>query len=515
MTELEHTLPASPQAHDQIPANTHGDLGRSSARAPHGGSARNKIQTSSVASARMDPLGRLPSPQPEFLEPRVDAVRSAVRAELQDCLSGPMREVVRVEVAAVLQGWFGCSGEQAALRPAFSGREGERANDDKGVTPADPGNDAQVPRYNCDDSNIRMVEALHKVQGEDGDSLCDGDEDEDDQDGDNQDDLQVTVNQQSKSVSLKLRRLMWFLLKGMEEEPQRSGRLARFVDGMGFKLFIGAVIFVNIWFMVFEANIRIRTPSDRSLRAAEWVFFVIYCLELALKITVHRLFFFCRADWKTNVLDMLVCLSDAATLVLDATLRLSLMRVLRFLQFANVIRAFEIMYRLKYLQVFLVCIHGSLGSFLWSVIMLFSIYGIFSLFFMSVITTHIDATGEAIDDTAFGPLFGSVGLSIKTLFMVTTGGDDWNGTYRVIERAGPIASCVFLVFIAFVQLNLLNIRDDSPSATHSCMSRGAHHCHTCRLPRSRVPRATNLEHFAPVSDCSSLSRVAYNQSGRW
>eukprot|EP00959_Pyramimonas_sp_CCMP1952_P243246 5084587-Pyramimonas_sp.AAC.1 len=41
--------------------------------------------------------------------------------------------------------------------------------------------------------------------------------------------------------------------------------------------------------------------------------------------------------------------------------------------------------------------------------------------------------------------------------MVTTGGDDWVSAYEVIEETGPVGRFLFLAFIAFVNLNLLNI----------------------------------------------------------
>ncbi|CAK0853672.1 unnamed protein product [Prorocentrum cordatum] len=265
--------------------------------------------------------------------------------------------------------------------------------------------------------------------------------------------LRRKIISKARALLERLRRRAWWL----DEEPQRSGRLAQLMDGPGFELLMGAVIVLNLWFMVHDANVKIRDPADRSMLAADVVFLVIYCSEVALKLAVHRVWYFTGAHWKMNALDLFVVVSECAALVLGTALRLSFMKVFRFLKLAKVIKAFRLMDNLKYLHAFMTCIQGSFTSFMWSVVMLFSVYGVFSLLFMQVITTHIDTTGEALDDTAFGELFGSVDRSVKTLFMVTTGGDDWISTYEVIEETGPIGSFVFLAFIAFVNLNLLNI----------------------------------------------------------
>lgn len=137
--------------------------------------------------------------------------------------------------------------------------------------------------------------------------------------------------------------------------------------------------------------------------------------------------------------------------------QVSFLRVFRFLKLCRLLRTFELMYDLKYLHVLLACITGSLQSFLWSVVMLFSVYGIFALIFMHLIASHIETSGEAIDETVFSEPFGSVWDSIGTLFSVTTGGADWQDTCDIVSMTGPFGRLVFILFILFVHLNLLNI----------------------------------------------------------
>jgi hypothetical protein len=409
-----------------------------------------------------------------------------------------MREVVRTELAVALQDWLSQSGGKATLGPAPSDMAGERSNGDKDFAPdprmtpaagtsrgshgthqdsrisedqqdfeilkdirgrlADLRESQGVSQDNitgsiqmCRDLPMQTRAGKDGVQGGDDDSLCTS--------STNEDEMQT---QMRTNVKRKFRRWRSFVGRFLKEfeEPQRSGRLARFVDSSDFDVFIGVVIFVNICFMVYEANIAIRNPLDRSTIAGDWVFLIIYCLELALKIAVHRLWFFCNADWKSNVLDAIVVISDFITLLMDTTLRISFFRALRFLKLGRVMRTLQVMRQFGCLRVFLVCIEGSVSTFFWSVVMLTSVYGIFALFFMQLITSHIENTpGASIHEPGdvLGKQFGSFESSVQTLFIVTTGGDDWLGTYEALEVTGWLGRCTFLFFVLFVQLNLMNI----------------------------------------------------------
>jgi len=53
--------------------------------------------------------------------------------------------------------------------------------------------------------------------------------------------------------------------------------------------------------------------------------------------------------------------------------------------------------------------------------------------------------------------FGSVGTTMMTCFRVITGGDDWGAYYDALKPTGFVNSVIFLFFIMFSQLALLNI----------------------------------------------------------
>merc|ERR1711920_591183 len=54
-------------------------------------------------------------------------------------------------------------------------------------------------------------------------------------------------------------------------------------------------------------------------------------------------------------------------------------------------------------------------------------------------------------------MYGSVQESMLTLYKATTGGDDWSLSYNAISNTGWVASIVYLFFVAFMQIALVNI----------------------------------------------------------
>lgn len=84
----------------------------------------------------------------------------------------------------------------------------------------------------------------------------------------------------------------------------------------------------------------------------------------------------------------------------------------------------------------------------------------FSLVFVQNNTTYMVEQGDDLLDDEKADLifyFGSVEASILTLYKASTGGDDWSGYYDLLVPMGPFCSGLFLFFISFMQIAVLNI----------------------------------------------------------
>jgi hypothetical protein len=222
------------------------------------------------------------------------------------------------------------------------------------------------------------------------------------------------------------------------------------------------VISINLIFMVASAEATIKSPDQEH----EWkhigdvLFLAVYTVELTLKLLVHRQWFFCNASWQYNTFDMFLVILGIVTLSADTPgLRgnSSALRAARMLRAVRMVRIGKVMASFRHLRSIIVCIQSSATTLFWSLVMLFLIYVLFSLFFIEIVASHLMQTGEAVEETAFENVFGSLAESILTLFKASTGGDDWSEAYEVIQLTGTLGVCIYLFFIAFTQFALINI----------------------------------------------------------
>lgn len=251
----------------------------------------------------------------------------------------------------------------------------------------------------------------------------------------------------------------WLLRLLSLQEPPRSGFLASIVLGRVFEVSVCTIILLNCLFLIYATDVEISTPgvARPELLACDWAFQAAYTFELICRIGVHGRWTFFNKDAKQNTFDAILVFGGLASLLGVNALNPGVMKALRWLKFGKSIRAIKLMVQLRHLRAFVVCLQGSFASLLWSMVMLFSVYLLFSLFFMQIITEHIVDTGEILEGGSFDEFFGSVGTSVLTLYMASTGGDDWKVAYDVIRSTGPVGSFVFLGFVAFVQFALINI----------------------------------------------------------
>ena len=181
---------------------------------------------------------------------------------------------------------------------------------------------------------------------------------------------------------------LWFKL----EEPPRAGMVAGFVDGKFFESLCTLVILINGIFAVFVANYEVANVGaepSRMMKMCEYAFLGFYSLELFLKFCVHRCYFFCNADMKWNIFDLLlVGISVVDTAVSEMTsdsadsMDVTFLRALRLFKLAKILRMVRVMRYFAELRVMLNSVLGSFMSLFWAGVMLGLIYYIFGLLFV-------------------------------------------------------------------------------------------------------------------------------------
>jgi len=113
------------------------------------------------------------------------------------------------------------------------------------------------------------------------------------------------------------------------------------------------------------------------------------------------------------------------------------------------------------LRMMLASIIGSFTTLLWSLLMMSLIMYIFGLCFMQGVAGYLQEkqSEEIPEDTLDGIIsyWSSVHQSTITLYMAVTGGSDWEPLAEPIREVGPIYYTLFLGYIAFFMIAVLNV----------------------------------------------------------
>jgi len=251
---------------------------------------------------------------------------------------------------------------------------------------------------------------------------------------------------------------------GTLEAPKRSDPLSRFADSRLFAAIVYAVISANCVFMSYAADRGIENyDQDASdfLRIGERIFLATYALEFLINFYRHRFYFFCDKNWKFNWLDFMLVLFGIYTVFLEDVLpNVSWLRVLRLFRLAKALRVLRLIAMVKPLRVLLKSLASTMGTLGWCLLLFSVILFLFALVFVLCVTNHLKDQGGNIDPKDHAELmdaYGSVATTMLTLYSCSTGGNDWEIYYKPLEKTGIVNSSLFLAFVAFTQIAVLNI----------------------------------------------------------
>jgi len=257
----------------------------------------------------------------------------------------------------------------------------------------------------------------------------------------------------------------WYSL----HEPPREGLLASIVKSPQFNFLVISVIFANCFYQWHQANEGIRAFDEPDkIGQIEVMFGVFYTFEVIFKLVVHRAYYFCNEDMSWNMFDFFLVTVGALDLIIRASFqgatqkagsfKVAFLRVLRILRLARILRGLKALRFFSELRLMLSCLATSVASLFWSIVMLVFIFYIFGLIFVQGATGYLQDEWHNIkpdDRELLLEMYGSVERAMLTLYMASTGGNDWSVYFNVLQ---PITSkCVFLFFVSFIQIALLNI----------------------------------------------------------
>jgi len=250
-------------------------------------------------------------------------------------------------------------------------------------------------------------------------------------------------------------------------EPERSGLLAKFVHSRSFQQAVAVIIILNAVFIGYTLEEAIRHPNrdlPASTKILEYGFLSIYSVELAMKLCVHGLYFFINHDWHWNNLDAILVILGLQDAVFKSNtptdgngFRITFLRIMRLTRVSKMFRVFRVMMFFRELRVLWRCMSGSARSMFWSVIMLAVFYYCFAVVFLNGVAAYAGSDASDSEKESVKDHYGTVWLTMRTLYMASTGGVDWHELGEPLLKVGSLYYGFFLFFIAFAFVAVLNV----------------------------------------------------------
>jgi len=135
---------------------------------------------------------------------------------------------------------------------------------------------------------------------------------------------------------------------------------------------------------------------------------------------------------------------------------MAIIRILRVFRLFRVLRVLRVVRFIGELRKVVYLIIGSLWSFFWAAMLLSLLIYVLAVFFTQIVADHVQDS-----KTQVGPLqakFGTIGMSVLTLYKSISGGIDWqDASEPLVRHVSPILGAVFALYTAFALLVLMNL----------------------------------------------------------
>eukprot|EP00434_Breviolum_minutum_P011876 symbB.v1.2.010478.t2/scaffold679.1/size173156/14 len=211
-------------------------------------------------------------------------------------------------------------------------------------------------------------------------------------------------------------------------------------------------------------------------RAIEVAYCVIFTAELILRLVAYRLEFFTQVGWAWNVFDLLlvgVQLLEELLMALSgggdvgALAQMSpttLLRIARILRAVRVLRILRIALMAEDLRLLVSCLLYCSKPFFWTAVLLGLMNYIVAIYLTQIVLVY---RVESNVGASLEPYFGSVPVSMLSLFQGMTGGIDWENMVTlgassnlwtpVFKEISTVAGIMLVFFIAFAILGVMNV----------------------------------------------------------
>eukprot|EP00928_Gymnodinium_smaydae_P030979 TRINITY_DN22891_c0_g1_i1.p1 TRINITY_DN22891_c0_g1~~TRINITY_DN22891_c0_g1_i1.p1 ORF type:complete len:736 (+),score=99.75 TRINITY_DN22891_c0_g1_i1:158-2209(+) len=243
-------------------------------------------------------------------------------------------------------------------------------------------------------------------------------------------------------------------------------KLKRFVQSNRFDHLVAVLLMSNAIFIGVQVEYMFGETTPSAIKAIDYLYSFVFIFELGIRIFAFGVWTF-ATDYENlgwNWFDLIVVGFSTADTLVELTMQgkdtplknISVLRVVRIVRITRVLRIIRVMRFFKHLRMLIAAISTTLRTAMWTILMLFMILYIFGI---GVAQTSAEflAQNNVPDDDPLRRYFGSLPMTIMTLFMSVCGGIDWETAWFPLYQMSPATSALFCFFIVFVTLVVLNV----------------------------------------------------------
>eukprot|EP00928_Gymnodinium_smaydae_P070628 TRINITY_DN54429_c0_g1_i1.p1 TRINITY_DN54429_c0_g1~~TRINITY_DN54429_c0_g1_i1.p1 ORF type:complete len:657 (+),score=115.70 TRINITY_DN54429_c0_g1_i1:149-2119(+) len=202
-------------------------------------------------------------------------------------------------------------------------------------------------------------------------------------------------------------------------------------------------------------------PTPYYFTVLNIVFCFLFSAELVFRVIGKGLRGFFLQQGRTAIwswFDLTVVLLQ----IMEITIGMLLSRLsgeavafVRIIPVIRVVRVIRVMRFIRQFRILVTMIFGTLKTVSWALVLLMLIMYLFGIFFAQSVANHsLMATSI---DPSLDLYYGRLTSTILTLFQAIIGGIDWRDAYQPLEEIGFLYSFLFIVYIIFVQLVVMNV----------------------------------------------------------
>lgn len=273
------------------------------------------------------------------------------------------------------------------------------------------------------------------------------------------DETEVSQSEQAKALPENL----WQRLLRLTAKRPRlkvSQLCAALLDSTPCQLLCAAVIFANTLLISWISDQRMRNVRQvSSLPAwsvsAETAFTIFFAVEIGLRMVGHGMQFFCSVDRMWNLFDVMLVISRLSG---ASEWNVTFLRILRLFGMPRLLHLTRFLRSFYGLRLIVNSMRASLSMMFWAAALLLCVTFVFASILLDFVARCLQVSVVSVEEgDMLEKYWGTLCRSMYSLFLASTGGEDWNGMAEPLLGASRTAYVLFIAYLVFFLFILTGI----------------------------------------------------------